>query len=110
MIFGAHIVIYTNNAEADRAFFSDVLGLKSVDASHGWLIFALPPAEAAFHQSGENGVHELFFMCDDLKAELAALAQKNQCGVLRNPGSTLGLPLLVLTIPRAAVSLSRCLV
>ncbi|HEY2678635.1 MAG TPA: VOC family protein [Steroidobacteraceae bacterium] len=77
MIFGAHIVIYTNNPEADRAFFSDVLGLKSVDAGHGWLIFALPPAEAAFHPSGENGVHELFFMCDDLKTELAALAQKN---------------------------------
>ena len=77
MIFGAHIVIYTSNAEADRAFFSDVLGLKSVDAGQGWLIFALPPAEAAFHPSGENGVHELFFMCDDLKAELAALALKN---------------------------------
>jgi catechol 2,3-dioxygenase-like lactoylglutathione lyase family enzyme len=77
MIFGAHTVIYTNNAEADRAFFRDVLGLKSVDAGHGWLIFALPPSEAAFHPSGENGMHELFFMCDDLKAELASLAQKN---------------------------------
>ncbi len=77
MIFGAHIVLYTTDAEADRAFFRDVLGLKSVDAGHGWLIFALPPAEAAFHPSGENGAHELFFMCDDLKAEMASLAQKN---------------------------------
>jgi catechol 2,3-dioxygenase-like lactoylglutathione lyase family enzyme len=76
MIFGAHIVLYTTDAEADRAFFRDVLGLKSVDASHGWLIFTLPPAEAAFHPSGENGVHELFFMCDDLQAEMASLAQK----------------------------------
>ena len=77
MIFGAHIVLYSKDAQADRAFFSDVFGLKSVDAGHGWLIFALPPAEAAFHPSEENGLHELFFMCDDLSAEIASLAQKN---------------------------------
>jgi catechol 2,3-dioxygenase-like lactoylglutathione lyase family enzyme len=76
MIFGAHIVLYSKDSDADRAFFRDILGLKSVDAGHGWLIFALPPAEAAFHPSDENGLHELFFMCDDLKAEMAALAQK----------------------------------
>ena len=46
----------------------DILGLKSVDAGHGWLIFALPPAGAAFHPSDENDVHELYFMCDDLEA------------------------------------------
>jgi catechol 2,3-dioxygenase-like lactoylglutathione lyase family enzyme len=76
MIHGAHIIIYSKDAEADRAFFRDVLGFKSVDAGHGWLIFALPPAEAAFHPSGENGVHELYLMCDDLKAEMASLAEK----------------------------------
>jgi catechol 2,3-dioxygenase-like lactoylglutathione lyase family enzyme len=76
MIFGAHVVLYSKDAEADRAFFRDVLGLKAVDAGHGWLIFALPPAEAAFHPSEENGLHELFFMCDDLSAETASLAQK----------------------------------
>ena len=76
MISGAHVIVYSKNAEADRAFFRDVLGLKSVDAGHGWLIFALPPAEAAFHPSDEN-VHELYFMCDDLKAEMAFLAKKN---------------------------------
>jgi catechol 2,3-dioxygenase-like lactoylglutathione lyase family enzyme len=75
MISGAHIVVYSKNAEADRAFFRDVLGLKSVDAGHGWLIFGLPPAEAAFHPS-EEGAHELYFMCDDLKAEMALLARK----------------------------------
>lgn len=48
-----------------------------MDAGHGWLIFALPPAEAAFHPSGGNGVHELYFMCDDLAAEMASLATKN---------------------------------
>jgi catechol 2,3-dioxygenase-like lactoylglutathione lyase family enzyme len=77
MIFGAHVVLYSKDAAADRAFFRDVLGLKSVDAGHGWLIFALPPAEAAFHPFDGNGTHELFFMCDDLKLEMAELAKKN---------------------------------
>jgi len=75
MISGAHVVLYSRNAEADRAFFRDVLGFKSVDAGHGWLIFALPPAEAAFHPSDEDG-HELYFMCDDLQAEMASVAKK----------------------------------
>jgi len=66
MISGAHVVVYSKNAEADRAFFRDILGFKSVDAGHGWLIFALPPTEAAFHPSEDN-VHELYFMCDDLR-------------------------------------------
>jgi len=77
MISGAHVIVHSKNAEADRAFFRDVLGFRSVDAGHGWLIFALPPAEAAFHPSDENGVYELYFMCDDLKAEMASLAKKN---------------------------------
>ena len=51
MISGAHVVVYSKNAEADRAFFRDILGFKSVNAGHGWLIFALPPTEAAFHPS-----------------------------------------------------------
>ena len=77
MISGAHVIVYSKNADADRAFFRDVLGFKSVDAGHGWLIFALPPAEAAFHPGEENGVHELYLMCDDLKSEMASLAKKN---------------------------------
>ncbi len=76
MISGAHYVIYSKNADADRAFFRDVLGFKSVDAGHGWLIFALPPAEAAFHPSDAGASHELYFLCDDLKAEMASLASK----------------------------------
>lgn len=76
MIFGTHIVVYSKNADADREFFRDVLGFKSVDAGHGWLIFALPPAEAAIHPSDAGGIHELYFMCDDLKAEMASLAKK----------------------------------
>ena len=76
MISGAHVIVASKNAEADRAFFRDVLGFKSVDAGNGWLIFALPRAEAAFHPSDKNDVHELYFMCDDLKAEIASLAAK----------------------------------
>src|SRR6201998_3493865 len=75
MISGAHVVVYSKNAEADRAFFRDILGFRSVDAGHDWLIFALPPTEAAFHPS-EDDVHELYFMCDDLKTEMASLAKK----------------------------------
>jgi catechol 2,3-dioxygenase-like lactoylglutathione lyase family enzyme len=77
VISGAHVILYSRDAEADRAFFRDVLGFPSVDAGRGWLIFALPPAEAAFHPSDQNGHHELYFLCDDVKAEIAALAKKN---------------------------------
>jgi catechol 2,3-dioxygenase-like lactoylglutathione lyase family enzyme len=76
MIFGAHVVVYSKDATADRAFFREVLGFSSVDAGHGWLIFALPPAEVAVHPAEENDRHELYFMCDDLKAEISALGKK----------------------------------
>jgi catechol 2,3-dioxygenase-like lactoylglutathione lyase family enzyme len=76
MIFGAHVVVYSQDAAADRAFFRDVLGFDSVDAGHDWLIFALPPAEMAVHPTAENAGHELFFMCDDLAAEMAALGRQ----------------------------------
>ena len=76
MISGAHVILYSKDASADRAFFRDVLGFKSVDAGHDWLIFALPPAEAAFHPSEANGPHELYFLCEDLPAEMASLAEK----------------------------------
>jgi catechol 2,3-dioxygenase-like lactoylglutathione lyase family enzyme len=76
VISGAHVIVYSKNAEADRAFFRDVLGFKSVDAGHGWLIFALPPAEVAVHPSQNGGVHELYFLCEDLNAEITLLAAK----------------------------------
>lgn len=80
MIFGAHVIVYSKDAEADRDFLRDVLGFSSVDAGHGWLIFALPPAEAAVHPAEENDRHELYLLCDDLKAEITALQAKGiQC-------------------------------
>lgn len=83
MITGAHIIVYSKDPEADRAFFRDVLRSSSVDAGDGWLIFALPLAEAAFHPSEKNDLHELYFMCDDLKATMATLkAKKVKCGAV----------------------------
>jgi len=81
MITGAHIIVYSQDPEADRAFFRDVLKFSNVDAGHGWLIFTLPPAEAAFHPSEKNDLHELYFMCDDLRSTMKSLkAKKVTCG------------------------------
>ena len=80
MIFGAHVIVYSKDSTADRAFFRDILGLSSVDAGHGWLIFALPPAEAAVHPDEESNRHELYFMCDDLNTRISELRGKGvQC-------------------------------
>jgi catechol 2,3-dioxygenase-like lactoylglutathione lyase family enzyme len=76
MISGAHVIVYSKDEEADREFFRDVLGFRSVDAGHGWLIFALPPAEVAFHPAEANGAHAMYFLCHDLRAEMAELAAK----------------------------------
>jgi catechol 2,3-dioxygenase-like lactoylglutathione lyase family enzyme len=74
-ISGAHVIIYSTDAEADRAFFKDVLKYPHVDAGHGWLIFKLPPAEVAVHP-GEGAAHELYLLCDDLDATLAELKEQ----------------------------------
>jgi catechol 2,3-dioxygenase-like lactoylglutathione lyase family enzyme len=76
MINGAHVVIYSKDADADRAFLKDTLNLPFVDVGHGWLIFALPPSEVACHPADENNNHEFFLMCDDLKATISDLAAK----------------------------------
>ena len=76
MITGAHAVLFTTDADADRGFFRDVLEFPSVDAGGGWLIFGLPPAELAAHPADENGRHELYLMCDDIEATLAELEGK----------------------------------
>jgi catechol 2,3-dioxygenase-like lactoylglutathione lyase family enzyme len=76
VIDGAHVVLYSRDAEADRAFFRDVLEFDAVDAGHGWLIFALPPSEAAVHPAENNERTELYLMCDDLSATMAELKSK----------------------------------
>jgi len=80
MIFGAHVIVYSKDAAADRAFFQEVLGFSSVDAGHGWLIFELPAAEATVHPDQTGNRHELYFMCDDLKTQVSILLEKGvQC-------------------------------
>ena len=76
LISGAHVIIYSRDAEADRAFFKTVLGLDSVDSGGGWLIFALPPAEVAFHPTEETERHEFYLLCEDIEATARELERK----------------------------------
>lgn len=76
MITGVHTLVYTPAAEEVRAFFRDVLGMPSVDAGGGWLIFALPPAELAVHPSEESMHSELYLICDDVHATVEELKKK----------------------------------
>ena len=85
MINGAHVILYSKDAEADKAFFKNVLKFGHVDVGHGWLIFKLPPAECAVHPSDENDTHEFYLMCDDLDMEMAKL---KKAGVACEPPST----------------------
>jgi catechol 2,3-dioxygenase-like lactoylglutathione lyase family enzyme len=73
LISGAHAIIYSKDAEADRAFLRDVLGLAHVDAGAGWLIFELPPAELAVHPAKKNNLHEFFFMVKDIRAFITVM-------------------------------------
>jgi catechol 2,3-dioxygenase-like lactoylglutathione lyase family enzyme len=75
-INGAHVIIYSHDADADRAFLRDTLGFPGVDAGGGWLIFRLPPAEVAVHPAQADTKHELYLMCDDIEQVLAQLAAK----------------------------------
>jgi catechol 2,3-dioxygenase-like lactoylglutathione lyase family enzyme len=76
VITGMHAIVFSPAAEMVREFLSGTLGLSSVDAGQGWLIFALPPAELAVHPADDGGRHELYLMCDDIHATLAELRDK----------------------------------
>ena len=73
MIVGSHVIIYSRNADADRAFFRDVLKFTYVDVGHGWLIFGLPPSEVALHPAEGGETHEFYLMCKDIKAFVEAM-------------------------------------
>jgi hypothetical protein len=73
MINGAHVILYSADAPADRAFLRDVLDLRHVDVGAGWLIFALPEAEAAVHPADGEARQELYLMCDDVAVEVRRL-------------------------------------
>jgi hypothetical protein len=86
MINGCHVLLYSRNPEADRAFVRDVLRFKTIDIGHGWLIFGLPPSEMAVHpdDGGFTQTHAnhtmmgavVYLMCDDLAAEIQSLKQR----------------------------------
>src|ERR1041384_388172 len=86
-ITGAHTILYSTNADADRAFLRDVLGLPHVDVGEGWLIFGLPPAEVAVHPSDKNDVHELYFMCEGVEAFVSEMGRHGvACGPVQDQG------------------------
>ena len=86
MITGAHVIVYSRDADADRAFFRDVLEYPHVDVGGGWLIFKLPPGEVAVHPS-EGASHELYLMCDDVNTTVEQLAAKGvSCGPVSDQG------------------------
>ena len=76
MINGAHIIVYSQDAEADRDFVRTVLKFPHIDAGGGWLIFKLPPSEIAMHPADGPPAHDLYLMCDDLDETMSQLAAK----------------------------------
>jgi predicted enzyme related to lactoylglutathione lyase len=76
MIIGAHAILYSKKADEVRAFFRDILKYPFVDAGHGWLIFALPPAELAVHPAENEQYHELYLMCDDIEKTISDLKSR----------------------------------
>ena len=81
MILGTHAMIFTRDPEADRAFLRDVLELPCIDSGGGWLIFKLPPAELGVH-GGENGFHQIYFICDDVDEFVRRMSDK---GIAADP-------------------------
>ena len=87
MITGTHFLLYSRDAEADRAFFRDVLNFPAIDIGGGWLIFGMSPSELAIHPADTgweppSDDHKmldaaLYLMCDNLDALIASLAVKN---------------------------------
>jgi len=77
-VVGAHSILYSKDAEADRAFLRDVLHFPHVDLGHVWLIFGLPPSEVAIHPGEEGEAQEFYFMVDDVKAFIAEMESKGR--------------------------------
>jgi catechol 2,3-dioxygenase-like lactoylglutathione lyase family enzyme len=76
VIRGAHVILYSTDADADRVFLRDLLGLPQVDAGGGWLILQLPPGEVAVHPAEASGAAELYLVCDDVDTTVAELAER----------------------------------
>ena len=62
-------------------FLRDILKLPHVDEG-GYLIFGLP-----VHEADKDGVHELFLMCDDVKAFVADMRKRGiACSAVKDQG------------------------
>jgi catechol 2,3-dioxygenase-like lactoylglutathione lyase family enzyme len=102
MINGFHVLMFSRDADADRAFLRDVLGWPWVQDEPGtdWLIFKAPPTEVGVHPTGGEPVTEPYLMCDDLDATTAELSAK---AVPVSEAQELGFGRLVfLTLPSGA--------
>jgi hypothetical protein len=87
MINGAHVIISSTQADKDRAFLRDVLGLSHVDVGNGWLIFGLPPSEVAIHPGDQGGQHELYLMCNDVEAFVTSMSHNGlECSEVEDEG------------------------
>jgi hypothetical protein len=87
MITGAHAILYSKDAEADRDFLKEVLGFPHVDAGGGWLIFGLPPSEVAVHPGVKNSVHELYLMTDDVDGFVTSMKKRGvKCSPITQQG------------------------
>lgn len=87
MITGQHTIIYTSDADADRAFFRDVLDFPATDAGDGWLIFRMPPAELAFHPTDGASTHEVYLICDNVEATIKDVQAKGvECTPVSDQG------------------------
>ena len=87
MLSGIHLIIYSKDAEADKAFFKDILQLTHLDVGHGWLIFGLPPAELAVHPSSTDGAHEIYLMCRNILSFVRQMEKKKiTCSRIQNRG------------------------
>lgn len=97
MINGAHMVIHSTDAEADRTFLRDIFGLPHVDVGDGWLVFGLPPSEIAVHPADRNDLHEIYLMCEDVARFVEEVGRRGVvCGTVEDHGWGL---LTTLTLP-----------
>jgi hypothetical protein len=76
MIRGAHVILYSTDADADRAFLQDLLRLPTADAGGGWTILQLPPGEVAVHPADTSGATELYLVCDDVEETVSELGAR----------------------------------
>jgi len=77
-VIGAHSILYSKDAEADRAFLRDVLKFPNVDVGGGWLIFGLPPSEVAIHPGDEGETQEFYLMVDDVQGFIAEMKRHSR--------------------------------